>query len=71
VNVTSCAAVPTVGVVPGVVNANEPATDAVPPVRVEEARVCPSVIGDAVGHAVTFGVALLIVNASALDDAPL
>ncbi len=41
VKVTLCADVPAPGAVAGVVQAKLPATDAEPPVRVEEARVCP------------------------------
>jgi hypothetical protein len=40
----------------GVVHAKVPPTDAVPPLRVEEARVCPYVIALAVGQAETVGV---------------
>ena len=59
--VTLCDAVPALGDVVGVVHAKLPATEAVPPVSVEDASVWPYVIGDAVGHADTDGVALLTV----------
>ena len=41
VKVTPCAVVPVAGAVLVVVKANVPATLAVPPLSVEEARVCP------------------------------
>jgi hypothetical protein len=58
VNVTEAVYVPALGAVEGVVKANVPGTDATPPLRVEEARVCPYVIGLAVGGVVIVGVAL-------------
>jgi hypothetical protein len=48
--------------VDGVVQANVPATEAVPPDSVEDASVWPNVIALAVGHAETVGVALLTVT---------
>ena len=62
VNVTPCDAVPTCGAVLGDVNANVPETLAAPPLRVELASVCPNVIADAVGAAVTDGVAFATVT---------
>jgi len=41
----------------GVVQPKVPGTDAVPPVSVEDASVCPEVRAPAVGHADTVGVA--------------
>ena len=51
----------------GVVKAKVPGTLAVPPVRVDEVRVCPIVIALATGPEVIDGVAREIVNVS---DAP-
>jgi len=62
VNVTLSASLPRDGVVEGVVHVNIPATEAVPPLNVEEARVWPTVIALADGHTETVGVALLIVS---------
>jgi hypothetical protein len=62
VNVTPWDAVPTPGVVPGVVNANVPGTVAAPPLSVELARVCPNAIDVAVGAVVTVGVAFATVT---------
>jgi len=50
--------VPALGAVEGVVKANVPGVDATPPLRVEEASVCPTAIGLAVGGVVIVGVAL-------------
>jgi hypothetical protein len=46
----------------GVVQEKVPGTEAVPPVSVEDARVWPYVIGDAVDQTVTTGVALFTVT---------
>ena len=58
VKVTLCEAVPALGAVDGVMKAKVPATEATPPLNVEEARVCPYVIAVAVGGVVIVGVAL-------------
>jgi len=55
--VTLSLVVPVAGAVVDVAQTNEPATDAVPPLSVEDASVWPKVIALAVGHAVTVGVA--------------
>ena len=62
VNVTLSDATPAPGAVAGALNAKLPATEAVPPLSVEFARVCPKVIALAAGHAVTVGVALFTVT---------
>jgi hypothetical protein len=67
VKVTLSESVPTAGVADGVVHANIPTAEAVPPLNVEEASVCPIVIALAVGHAVTDGVALATVSGTVLD----
>lgn len=59
---TSWLAVPTAGVVPGVVKANVPSVLAEPPVRLESAKVCPKVMPEAVGAVTMVGVALLVVT---------
>jgi hypothetical protein len=51
VNVTDCEDVPKLGMVVGKVKVNVPATDADPPLNVEEESDCPKVIADAVGGA--------------------
>ena len=56
------AGVPAAGAVVGVVQAKVPATEAVPPVSVDEDRVWPMVMAPAVGHTDTVGVALLTVT---------
>ena len=48
-----------VGIVPGEMKAKLPATEAVPPVRLEEESACPEVIALAFGQAVTDGVVLI------------
>ena len=48
--------VPAAGVVNGLAKAKVPKISADPPVKVEEARVCPWKIELAVGHFVIFGV---------------
>jgi hypothetical protein len=53
VKVTLWPAVPAVGAMPGVVKVKLPATAAVPPLSVEDAKVCPKVIPFAVGQALT------------------
>ena len=58
-NVTPWLAVPTAGLVPGVVKANVPPVLARPPVRLESAKVCPKVMSEAVGAVAMVGVALL------------
>ena len=62
VKVTLSEGVPAGGAVVGVVQAKVPGTDAVPPVSVEEAKVCPKLMGLAVGHTETVGVTLLTVT---------
>lgn len=62
VNVTPWLAVPTAGIVPGVVKANEPPVLARPPVKLDKARVWPEVMLEAVGAVVMVGVALLVVT---------
>ena len=59
VKVTLSEGVPALGTVAGVVQANVPGTEAVPPVSVDEARVWPEVMALAVGQTVTVGVVLL------------
>jgi hypothetical protein len=46
----------------GVVQEKAPATDAAPPLRVDEAKVWPKAIALAAGHDVTAGVALFTVT---------
>jgi hypothetical protein len=60
VKVTLCEEDPKGGTVVGVVKAKPPGTDATPPVSVDEARVCPTVMALAAGHVDTVGVTLLI-----------
>jgi hypothetical protein len=55
-----------VGAVLGVVKAKLPGTEAVPPLKVEDAKVCPKVIALAVGHTLTAGVALFTVTLTVL-----
>jgi len=62
VKVTLSDTVPAAGAVLGVVKAKLPGTEAVPPVNVEEARVCPKVMLLAVGNTVIVGVALFTVT---------
>jgi hypothetical protein len=62
VKVTLSDGVPAPGLVLGVVQAKDPLTDAVPPLNVEEASVCPKLIALAVGQAGTVGVALFTVS---------
>jgi hypothetical protein len=50
-----------------VVQANEPPTEAVPPVSVELDSDCPTVMALAVGHAVTEGVAIATVSGTELE----
>jgi hypothetical protein len=59
VKVTPWLIVPVAGAVADVVQENAPGTDAVPPLSVDEASVCPKAIALAVGHADTVGVAML------------
>ena len=66
VKVTEYVVVPVVADVVGVVQANVPATDAVPPVSVELASVWPYVKPDAVGQALTVGVAFVVVTLTVL-----
>jgi hypothetical protein len=61
VNVTLSACVPAPGEVEAVVQANDPLTDAVPPVSVDDASVWPYVIALAAGHAATVGVVFEVV----------
>jgi hypothetical protein len=63
--VTLCNDVPRAGAIVGVVNTKLPATEAAPPLNVEEASDCPAAILLAEGHAVTVGVALSTVTATA------
>ena len=58
VKVTLWAAVPAAGTVLGEVKAKAPATEAEPPLSVDEDSVWPYVMALAVGHAVTFGVTM-------------
>jgi hypothetical protein len=58
VKVTPSLGAPAPGAVVEVVQEKEPVTDAVPPLRVDEASVWPYVIALAVGHADTVGVVL-------------
>ena len=44
------------------VKAKPPGTDAAPPVSIDEASDCPTVMGLAVGQVDTVGVTLLIAN---------
>ena len=60
--VTFWLVVPAAGTVAGVVQENEPGTEADPPVSVDDASVWPDVIALAVGHADTVGVALFTVT---------
>ena len=62
VKVTLSDDVPAPGLVLGAVQAKVPLTDAVPPLNVEEASVCPKVIALAVGQADTVGVAWFTVS---------
>jgi hypothetical protein len=62
VKVTLSLGVPALGVIAGVVQAKEPGTDAVPPLKVDKDSVWPEVIALAVGHAVTVGVAWFTVT---------
>jgi hypothetical protein len=62
VKVTLSLGVPALGVIAGVVQAKEPGTDAVPPLKVDKDSVWPEVIALAVGHADTVGVAWLTVT---------
>ena len=71
VKVTVSAVVPTGGTVAGAVQAKAPDTEAVPPVRVDEARVCPLAIVLAVGHVDTAGVAWVTVTAGDVPVAEL
>lgn len=65
INVQFCEAVPTVvGAVLVTVKANEPGTEATPPLRVEDAKVCPIMIDVAVGDVVIVGVALFTVTST-------
>ena len=63
VNVTPCDEVPTRGVIEESVQAKDPGTLAVPPLRIEEAKDCPWVMLDAVGAPLMVGVALATVSA--------
>jgi hypothetical protein len=65
VKVTLSDGVPVPGVAVEVVQAKLPAGDAVPPLSAEELSDCPKVIGLAVGHPETVGVALLMVKLAA------
>jgi hypothetical protein len=56
-----------VGAVLGVVKAKLPATAPVPPLNVEDAKVCPKVIALAVGQTLTVG---MIVKPSELLEMP-
>jgi hypothetical protein len=62
VKVTLSLGAPALGDVVGVVQANAPGTEAVPPLRVDDANVWRNVIALAVGHAETVGVALFTVT---------
>ena len=53
---------PAAGMAPGVVNAKAPDTEPAPPLSVEAASVWPSMMAEAVGQAVTLGVALFTVR---------
>ena len=62
VKVTPCGEAPTAGVMEESVQAKVPSTLAVPPLRVEEAKVWPWVIPVAVGATLMVGVALATVT---------
>jgi hypothetical protein len=62
VKVTLSEGLPAPGAVLEDVQAKLPATEAVPPVKLEDDRVCPYVIAPAAGQAVTVGVARLTVS---------
>ena len=62
VKVTPWLAVPALGALAGLVKAKVPGTEAVPPVRVESARLPPKVIAEAVGASVISTAALLTVT---------
>jgi hypothetical protein len=64
VKVTLSDGVPAPGAVLGVAQAKAPGTEAVPPVNVDEASVCPYAIALAEGHADTVGVVLFTVTAT-------
>ena len=66
VKVTPRAAVPALGAVLDDVKLNAPAVLAVPPLNVEEAKVCPKVIPLAVGAALIVGVAFATVTFTVL-----
>jgi hypothetical protein len=70
VKVTEYVVVPTAGLVVEVVHAKLPATEAVPPVSVELASVWPYVKLDAVGQALTVGVAFVTVTLAVPTTAP-
>jgi hypothetical protein len=61
VKVTLSLAVPVAGAVADAVQEKVPATDAAPPLRVDEAKVWPKAIALAAGHDVTAGVVLEVV----------
>jgi hypothetical protein len=61
-NVTGCKAVPTLGTVAGEVKANIPATDADPPLNVDEESACPDVMALAVGATKITGAILFTVK---------
>ena len=62
VNTTDCAFVPRGGMVAGAAKVNPPGTEAVPPLRMELLKACPSLMALAVGQVVTLGVAWLTVS---------
>jgi hypothetical protein len=61
--------VPVGGAILSVVKAKLPATEAAPPLNVDDAKVCPKVITLAVGHTLTVGVALFTVTFTVLVTA--
>jgi hypothetical protein len=71
VNVTDCGDVPTLGTVVGEVKANVPATDADPPLNVEEESACPDVIAVADGARKITGVVLNGGMTTSMDTVPL
>jgi hypothetical protein len=68
--VTLSEGVPAPGTVVGVVHANVPGTEAVPPVKVEDASVWPYVMALAVGHAEIVGTAWFTVKVTEPEMVP-
>jgi hypothetical protein len=71
VNFTLSDGVPALGAVEEVVHAKVPATEAVPPESVDEARVSPKMIAPGVGQTEIVGAAWFTVCVIALDVAAL